>query len=61
MSSDDVYSSKLEEPVNEFDEPQPDTPYGKTKRAGELMVRNTTPDHIIVRSWWIYRAHLADT
>ena len=49
VSSDDVYSSKLEEPVNEFDEPQPDTPYGKTKRAGELMVRNTTPDHIIVR------------
>ena len=50
VSSDDVYSSKLEEP-------QPDTPYGKTKRAGELMVRNTTPDHIIVRSSWIYHAH----
>lgn len=57
VSSDDVYSSNLEEPVNEFDEPQPDTPYGKTKRAGELMVRNTTPDHIIVRSSWIYHAH----
>lgn len=57
ISSDDVYASKLEEPVNEFDEPQPDTPYGKTKRAGELMVRNTTPDHIIVRSSWIYHAY----
>ena len=56
VSSDDVYSSKLEEPVNEFDDPHPDTPYGKSKRAGEMMVRNTTPDHIIVRSSWLYHA-----
>lgn len=56
VSSDDVYSSKLEEPVNEFDNPHPDTPYGKSKRAGEMMVRNTTPDHIIVRSSWLYHA-----
>lgn len=43
VSSDDVYSSRLDEPVNEFDNPHPDTPYGKSKRAGEMMVRNTTP------------------
>jgi dTDP-4-dehydrorhamnose reductase len=54
ISSDDVYSSKSEEPVNEFDGPHPDTPYGKTKRAGEQMVRNTTDNHIIVRSSWLY-------
>lgn len=56
VSSDDVYALKLEEPVNEFDGPHPDTPYGKSKRAGEMMVRNTTPDHIILRSSWLYHA-----
>ncbi|NGM18284.1 SDR family oxidoreductase [Xiamenia xianingshaonis] len=54
VSSDDVYSSRLDEPVNEFDNPHPDTPYGKSKRAGETMVRNTTPNHLIVRSSWLY-------
>lgn len=57
VSSDDVYSSQLNEPVNEFDNPHPDTPYGKSKRAGEMMVRNTTPDHIIIRSSWLYHAY----
>ena len=56
VSSDDVYSSKLEEPVNEFDSPEPNSPYGKSKRAGEMMVRNTTPDHLIIRSSWLYHA-----
>lgn len=57
VSSDDVYSSKLDEPVNEFDSPHPNTPYGKSKRAGEMMVRNTTDDHIIIRSSWLYHAY----
>ena len=56
VASDDVYSSKLEEPVNEFDNPHPDTPYGKSKRAGEAMVRDTMHEHIIVRSSWLYHA-----
>ena len=56
ISSDDVYSSKLEEPVNEFDNPHPDTPYGKSKRAGEAMVRDTMAEHVIVRSSWLYYA-----
>ena len=56
VSSDDVYSSKLEEPVNEFDNPHPDTPYGKSKRAGEAMVRDTMHEHIIVRSSWLYHS-----
>lgn len=56
VSSDDVYSSNLDEPVNEFDNPHPDTPYGKSKRAGEAMVRDTMAEHIIVRSSWIYHA-----
>ena len=55
-SSDDVFPAKLGEPVNEFDSPDPDSPYGKSKRAGEMMVRNTTNKHLIVRSSWLYHA-----
>ena len=57
ISSDDVYSSKLDEPVNEFDGPHPNSAYGKSKRAGEMMVRDITPDHLIVRSSWLYHAY----
>ncbi len=57
VSSDDVYASKLNEAVNEFDNPQPDSPYGKSKRAGEMMVRNTTDNHLIIRSSWLYHAY----
>ncbi|MDO4182034.1 MAG: NAD(P)-dependent oxidoreductase [Coriobacteriia bacterium] len=55
VSSDDVYSAKTLEPVNEFDTPNADTPYGKSKRAGEAMVRDTTERHIILRTSWLYR------
>lgn len=54
VSSDDVYPSRNREPLNEFDSPHPDTPYGKSKRAGEMMVKDTTMDHLIVRSSWLY-------
>lgn len=57
ISSDNVYASHQHEPVNEFDMPHPDTPYGKSKRAGEFMVRDTTPDHLILRSSWVYEAN----
>ncbi len=56
VSSDDVYGRSQPEPVNEFDQPYPDTPYGKSKHAGETMVRNTTSDHLILRSSWLYHS-----
>lgn len=54
ISTDDVYPVRMPEPANEFDTPHPETPYGKSKRAGEVMVRDTTPDHLIIRSSWVY-------
>ncbi len=54
ISTDDVYASLLPEPVNEFDNPHPNTPYGKSKRAGEVMVRDITPDNAVIRSSWLY-------
>lgn len=54
VSTDDVFPPRLHEPVNEFDNPHPECAYGKSKRAGETMVRDTTPEHAIVRSSWLY-------
>lgn len=54
ISTDDVYAAIMPEPVNEFDNPHPTTAYGKSKRAGEVMVRDTTPDHAILRASWLY-------
>lgn len=54
ISTDDVYPVRMAEPANEFDAPHPETPYGKSKRAGEVMVRDTTTKHLIVRSSWVY-------
>ncbi len=59
VSSDDVYALQPDEvPVNEFDVPHANTPYGKSKLAGERMVRDTTPDHIILRTSWLYQADI---
>ncbi len=54
ISSDDVYGTNVPEPVNEFDMPHANTPYGKSKLAGETMVRTSTPDHLILRTSWLY-------
>ena len=54
ISTDDVFPVRMAEPANEFDTPHPETPYGKSKRAGEVMVRDTTPNHLIIRSSWVY-------
>lgn len=54
VSTDDVWPSRMAEPANEFDTPHPSTPYGKSKLAGEGMVRDTMPNHLIIRSSWVY-------
>lgn len=54
ISTDDVFPVRMHDPVNEFDNPHPELPYGKSKRAGETMVRDTANDSIIVRSSWVY-------
>lgn len=56
VSTDDVYDLSRDELVNEFDQPYPNTSYGKSKLAGETMVRATTSDHLIVRTSWLYQA-----
>jgi dTDP-4-dehydrorhamnose reductase len=41
-------------PYNEFDCPDPQTIYGKSKHQGERFVQNITPYHYILRTAWLY-------
>ena len=54
LSTDDVFSGEHNRPKDEFDEPTPNTVYGKSKFAGEKFVRELNPKHLIVRSSWLY-------
>ncbi len=54
ISTDDVFPIRMPEPANEFDTPCPGTAYGKSKLAGEDMVRNIAPEHLIIRTSWLY-------
>ena len=54
MSTDDVFAKPCDRPYHEFDEPCPDSVYGKSKLAGERFVTNLCHRHIIVRSAWVY-------
>lgn len=56
ISSDDVFARHQYSPRDEFDRPEPDTLYGKSKLAGEQFVRELNPQHLIVRSSWVYHA-----
>ncbi|MDQ4095963.1 MAG: dTDP-4-dehydrorhamnose reductase, partial [Actinomycetota bacterium] len=40
-------------PYTEFDRPDPLNTYGATKEAGEQLVRQTLPEHYVVRTSWL--------
>lgn len=55
LSSDYVFDGWLGRPYDEFDTPNPQSVYGRTKAVGEAMVRNTLPDrHIILRTAYLF-------
>ena len=54
LSTDDVFDGNEGEYFNEFDTPNPKSVYAKSKYAGEMMVKELAPKHIIVRSSWVY-------
>ena len=54
ISTDDVFDGTAKKPLTEFDRTNPKTVYGKSKLAGEQFVKELVPEHIIVRSSWIY-------
>lgn len=54
LSTDDVFDGQTTKPYCEFDDTNPITVYGKSKRAGENYVKEFTYKHFIIRSSWIY-------
>lgn len=54
LSTDYVFDGEKDEPYTEEDSISPLGQYGKTKAAGELGVLETTSDHVILRTAWIF-------
>lgn len=54
ISTDYVFAGDAEKPYKEFDTPNPQSAYGRTKLAGELFVKEFTDRHFIIRTAWLY-------
>lgn len=54
ISSDYVFSGTAERPYHEWDQPGPNTVYGFTKLLAEEAARRECPDHLNVRTAWLY-------
>lgn len=54
ISTDDVFGTDRSVPYNEFDSLSPRSVYGKSKAAGEQLVKDLMTRYIIVRSSWVY-------
>lgn len=57
VSTDYVFNGRLGRPYTEFDQTDPQGVYGRTKEAGEQLVRQTLARHYIVRTSWVQGAH----
>ena len=54
VSTDYVFDGTKAEPYHEWDEPNPQSVYGRSKLGGE---READPSHTIVRTSWVCGAH----
>lgn len=57
ISTDYVFDGLAGDPYAEDAPIAPRSAYGRTKAAGEWAVRATNPDHLVVRTAWLYGAH----
>jgi dTDP-4-dehydrorhamnose reductase len=54
LSTDYVFDGKSSKPYLEDAPTGPLNAYGRTKLAGEEAVRGANPDHLIIRTSWVY-------
>ncbi len=54
VSTDYVFDGESDRPYREEDPVAPIGAYGRSKLAGEEQVRAANPDHLIVRTAWVY-------
>jgi len=54
ISTDYVFQGEEDIILTEFDKPNPQTIYGKTKLEGENFVKVLNPKHYILRTAWLY-------
>jgi dTDP-4-dehydrorhamnose reductase len=55
ISTDYVFAGTATQPYREDDPTDPKSVYGRTKRVGEELAM-TAPDHLVVRTAWLYDA-----
>ncbi|KAA8999496.1 dTDP-4-dehydrorhamnose reductase [Paenibacillus spiritus] len=54
ISTDYVFDGQGERPYHEYDNTAPKSIYGKSKRAGEILVQSLSSKFFIVRTSWVY-------
>lgn len=54
ISTDYVFDGEKGEPYHEFDATNPISVYGASKLAGEWEARTLAPDHVVVRTSWVF-------
>lgn len=54
LSTDFVFDGRGNKPYIEFDNANPLSIYGKSKFAGEELIRQVCPRHFILRTAWLY-------
>lgn len=57
ISTDYVFDGLSKEPYHEYDNTNPQSIYGKSKRAGEILVQSLSSAYFIVRTSWVYGLH----
>jgi dTDP-4-dehydrorhamnose reductase len=57
FSTDFVFDGRLDRPYGETDAPNPINEYGRSKLAGERLLRDSGCSHCIVRLEWTYGSH----
>ncbi|WP_163882588.1 dTDP-4-dehydrorhamnose reductase [Paenibacillus favisporus] len=57
ISTDYVFNGRSAVPYQEYDNTDPQSVYGKSKRAGEVLVQSLSSRYFIVRTSWVYGLH----